>query len=204
MLCIVTYSCCGSLLFGFLRQAPDDPTKDKRRGLDEFSFAHLGSLLPKDTFLVTNQVEWFDYFGQNYQWNHPDWQIVAHSGAMMHKSWGLRQPEFRTSHAAVDVNQQKMQLWADWYTLLTAKTVYHTDSAFSESAIRWQNIDSKIINGYNVDTKQFELLDETWRQRPPEGEEGGVAPALVDRLLDGKGKMQLRDCKPIYRTAQTN
>jgi len=55
-------------------------------------------------------------------------------------------------------------MWADWYTILTAKMVYHTHSDFSISAIHWQNIESKTIDGYDRFGHYLKLVDESWRQ----------------------------------------
>ena len=39
-------------------------------------------------------------------------------------------------------------MWADWYTLLNAQTIFHTHSDFSRSAARWnENIQSWTILG---------------------------------------------------------
>ena len=143
-------------------------------------------MLPSDTYLVTNKVEWFDYFQQYYHWKHPEWQIVAHS-AKLSMAWGLRDKEYRKPHVKIQPDEQDLQMFADWLTILTARMVYHTHSDFSISAIHWQNIQSKVIMGYNPRTKKLEFEDESWRQ-------DDETPPLVDRKVGGEGKNELRSC----------
>jgi hypothetical protein len=78
-------------------------------------------------------------------------------------------------------------MWADWYTILTAEIVYHTHSDFSISAIHWQNIPSKSIDGYDPVLKELKLIEESWRV-------DGETPRLVDRRIDGEGTNALRKC----------
>jgi hypothetical protein len=118
-------------------------------------------------FLVSNQVEWYERFSR---WSHPPWSLVHHS-ALRKVSWGaprnvdlgdavtddvVQHPPVSsavaTTPAATTKNawerEEVLQMWADWYTLLNARRIYHTQSDFSVSAARWnQRIDSWTIRG---------------------------------------------------------
>jgi hypothetical protein len=165
-----------------------DGANDARQGLDDPSLEALGKMLPRDTYLVTNRVEWYDKFEKEYGWSHPEWNEVIHSA--FQKSWGVRGAKQRESHIVqtVDRDTQNLQMWCDWYTILTAKFVYHTHSDFSISAIHWQNLDSRTIMGLNATTGELELEEESWRIT-------GETERLVDRTLGGKGTSDLRLCK---------
>jgi len=115
-------------------------------------------------YLVTNHVYWYDFFELNYGWLHPNWNLVSHSA--LKKDWGKRNKAFQLDADDKDENDkddlyekpemtieereekeradkkiQDMQLWADWYTILTAQRVYHTHSDFSISATHWAGSD---------------------------------------------------------------
>jgi hypothetical protein len=169
-----------------LRQS--DGRRDARKGLDNDSLEALGKMLPRDTYLVTNRVEWYDKFEREYGWSHPEWNEVIHSA--FEKSWGVRGAEMSKNHIAhvVDRETQNLQMWCDWYTILTAKFVYHTHSDFSISAIHWQNLDSRTSMGLNAATGELALEEESWRIT-------GETERMVDRTLDGKGTSNLRLCK---------
>jgi hypothetical protein len=174
-------------------RAPDGE-EDKRKGLDPKSLQSLGVALPRDTYLVCNRVEWYTSFERDFGWSHPNWHTVVHSALRI--TWGTRQEykdpdEGRVSWA---FNQDKatrirqtLQMFADWYTILTAQKVYHTHSDFSVSAIHWQNIDSRSIAGYNIAEQRLVLSEESWRIE-------GDTPRLVDRRLEADGIGQLRLC----------
>jgi hypothetical protein len=176
-------------------RAPDDVDMDPRTGLSDDALRVLRQLVllrvPShgETFLVTNRVEWFDMF---QEWQHAPWQEVVHSA--FKKSWGVRGQHFNRDNGAFietqlpyNANKQTMQLWADWYTLLTAKLIYHTHSDFSISAIHWQNIDSKTIGNYDPETRNLELLEESWRI-------DGETARLVDRARVAEGTRELQGC----------
>jgi hypothetical protein len=98
-------------------------------------------------FLVTNRVEWYDKFPE---WGHPNWSLVHHS-ALGRISWGRRRDneilitDYSKSRSK---EEEALQMWADWYTLLNAKRIYHTMSDFSRSASRWnEKIQSFTIVG---------------------------------------------------------
>jgi hypothetical protein len=169
-----------------LRQS--DGKQDFRKGLDDDSLKALGKMLPRDTYLVTNRVEWYDKFEKEYGWSHPEWNEVVHSA--IKRSWGMRGAEKSESSIVqvVDPGTQNLQMWCDWYTILTAKFVYHTHSDFSISAIHWQNLDSRTIMGLNVTTGELDVEEESWRI-------SGETERLVDRTVGGKGTSDLRLCK---------
>jgi hypothetical protein len=160
-----------------------DGKDDARKGLDNDSLKALGKTLPRDTYLVTNRVEWYDKFEKEYGWSHPEWNEVIHSA--LRRSWGTRGAAEKSK--TVDKETQNLQMWCDWYTILTAKFVYHTHSDFSISAIHWQNLDSRTIIGYNATTGQLDLEEESWRV-------SGETERLVDRTVGGKGTSDLRLC----------
>lgn len=119
-----------------LRQAGGD--LDSRPGLDNNTLNALGKELSNDVFLVTNRVAWYDFF-QPFRWSYPPLSHIQHSA--LHFSWGDVGP-------LPNKNDQNLQLWANWYTLLQATTIYHTPSDFSKSAARWnRNIISWTILG---------------------------------------------------------
>jgi hypothetical protein len=165
-----------------------DGSGDARKGLDDDSLVALGKMLPRDTYLVTNRVDWYDKFEKEYGWSHPEWNEVIHSVFL--RSWGVRGSNQRESRIVqgVDRGTQNLQMWCDWYTMLTAKFVYHTHSDFSISAIHWQNLDSREIMGLNATTGELDLEEESWRIT-------GETERLVDRTLGGKGTSDLRECK---------
>jgi hypothetical protein len=177
-----------------LRQS--DGKQDFRSGLDDDSLKALGKMLPRDTYLVTNRVEWYDKFEKEYGWSHPEWNEVFHSA--FQRSWGVRGlKEQRESNIVqtFDRETQNLQMWCDWYTILTAQFVYHTHSDFSISAIHWQNLDSRTILGLNATTGELELEEESWRIT-------GETERLVDRTLGGQGTSDLRLCKGKDRRRQ--
>lgn len=169
--------------------AQPDSASDHRKGLDDATFRALGEALPLDTYLITNQVQWFDQFEEKYHWRHPDWESVKHSAFIHRKAWDVRKrtKEKKEIHARDASTLQILQLWADWHTLLTADSIFHTHSDFSVSAIHWQGIASKSIEGYDKKTGKLKLVDESWRVDPE-------TPPLVDRRLHGEGTSEMRAC----------
>jgi hypothetical protein len=155
-------------------RAPDDNEFDPRLGLDDASLNALGNLLPKsyETYLVTNNVDYFDRFTKCCSWSHAQWDLVQHSAS--DQFWGTI-----TLAQGFDRTQQNLQMWSDWYTILMADTVYHTHSDFSISAIHWMNNhNSHSIRGYNKVTKKFETIMESWWR------DGETIP-LVQRTVEG-------------------
>jgi hypothetical protein len=151
-------------------RAPDGAW-DIRKGLDRASLMELGGRLPIDTYLVTNLVPWYKFFEKKFNWSHPHWKIVRHS--VNGVPWLSNNHK---SESSIDQQHQgPIQMWADWYTILMAKHVYHTHSEFSNSAVHWMNIeDSHVLIGMNRTTRQLAFRPETWIK-------DGPTPALVDR-----------------------
>lgn len=174
-------------------RVPDDTNGDRRKGLDEASFQALGRLLPSDTYLVTNRVAYYDYFREKFGWRHPHWSEIFHTA--LGRSWGGKDVDgshhFFESPAQrpdtkIDRKQHIMENWADWYTILCATMVYHTHSDFSISAVHWQNVPSKSIDG--MQGGNLLLLDESYIR-------DGLTERLIDRRVDASGTRQLRHCR---------
>jgi len=152
-----------------------DDKSDIRAGLDNATFHALGKTLPSNTFLVTNNVIWYNFFESLYGWDHPNWQQISHSALFI--DWpSLNQTAAKPTNTSItqDVN---IQLFCDWYTILMADKVYHTHSDFSLSAIHWNDIESKTIQGVDPSNK-LQLSDESWRLE-------STMPPLVDRSGNG-------------------
>lgn len=160
-------------------RAPDS-VKDQREGVGDDSLRVLFTemITTKDVFVVCNRVKWFE-LAEEFGLQHSPWESVSHSA--LHASWGTRSKSKETHIGVirrVDMHGQKfdpvenMQMWADWYTILTAKKVFHTHSDFSGSAVHWQRIDSKRITG---DGTKLKFSPETWQTDVE-------LPRLVDRI----------------------
>lgn len=156
---------------------PDKRGADDRKGLDLASFQQLYETLPSDTYLVTNNVAWYQHFPT---WQHPSWKIVQHTATS--KFWG-NVPEHDES---LDHSRQVLQMWADWFSILSAQHVVHTASDFSHSAVHWQNIPSQEINGILPNGK-LDLVPESWIR-------DGETPRLVDRRIGASNNADLRRC----------
>jgi hypothetical protein len=181
-----------------LRQA-DDIGGDTRKGLDDESLRALGKLLPLDAsqhspFLVTNNVVWYDKFSKEFGWHHPLWDVVMHS-ALGYQWRELEEPPELSSNQLILKNRYQqfkqefgvdnweyLKLWADWYTLLMAQSVYHTFSDFSLSAVHWMSSWSRTYDGIDPKTGKLLLLEENWKI-------DGESPRLIDRAPD-----QLEHC----------
>lgn len=177
-----------------------DNFMDRREGLDNATLAllaeesfvsrHYGSIAPDDkVFLVSNKVEWYDYFPD---WDHPPWALVHHS-ALGRISWGTQNENNNNEHRRTQSDRLDglLQMWADWYTLLNAKIIVHTHSDFSLSAARWnEGIDSYTIHGTKTTmtkvgtlrAKEFTELDLQSDFQLVEGE--NTTKPLVDRAVD--------------------
>jgi len=168
-------------------RAPDDVDVDFRAGLEEKTLEALGRALPNDnrTFLVTNNVDWYSFFETKFGWKHPSWEFVKHS-AMLGIGWGADKDKIRYDDDALSHSRQNLELFCDWYILLQAKHIYHTHSDFSLSAIHWNNIDSKTIQGVDNVTGALSLSEEPWRRE-------GAAIPLVNRT-----KRQLQNCNGAW------
>ena len=137
-----------------LRDADGD--MDPRKGLDPETLTVLGSTLPNNTFLVTNNVQWYSFFEEQYHWSNPGWSSVRHS-AYTSLEWGPKLTNVKKEE------DHMMNLWCDWYTILMAEKVIHTHSDFSLSAIHWRNLESKTILGLDKNGN-LDLIDEPWRR----------------------------------------
>jgi hypothetical protein len=182
---------------------PDSVTEDARSGLDKDSLKALGDMLPpgKETYLVTNRVAYYQQFEDCCQWSHPMWHTVIHSANG--RQWGSLQNETAKDFTQIQqdeelMRQQNLQMWADWYTVLTADTVYHTHSDFSISAIHWMNnVNSHSIFGYNAETGVLETKAESWWV------DGETAP-LSQRSQAAVGTSQLRLCQGNHHMGGAN
>ena len=139
---------------------PDNP-KDKREAVDDKSLhALFQGLTKEDSYVVCNHVKWYKLLDQ-IGIKHSPWKKVGHS---VHRR-GRAGERLDDSHVA------NLEMWADWYTILTAEKVLHTHSDFSSSAVHWQNLKSKKIMGNDGN---ISFLDESWRIEPQ-------WPKLTDR-----------------------
>mmetsp|Transcript_806 Transcript_806/g.962 ORF Transcript_806/g.962 Transcript_806/m.962 type:complete len:191 (-) Transcript_806:300-872(-) len=168
-----------------------DTERDKRAGLDHASLEALGILIHKEStannlqvYLVTNNVEYHKRFETDYGWRHPNWKVVKHSA--MNIVWGKSKEKDDKVDKIHDVQQQTMQMWSDWYTILTAKKVYHTFSDFSTSAVHWQSIPSRIFGGLDENGKLKLGMEIHIHDGPTE--------PLVDRSLSANGTAKLQRC----------
>ena len=165
-------------------RAPDG-TSDIRKGLDDETLEALGKHLPSDTYLVTNKVMWYDWFEEKFGWSHPPWQGVTHSALAL--SWGDRQGRNipRVTLNKDEKEMRNLELWADWYTILHAKSLIHTHSDFSSSAAHWMNIeDSHVLDFCNLKDGTLQLHLEEWRRHDDNDLLLGVAAPLSQRRQD--------------------
>jgi hypothetical protein len=149
-----------------------DSKRDIRKGLDLGTLRQLGNFLPRDTFLVTNWLSWYDLFHSEFGWRHPPWISVQHS-AIKGIKWAERTIPIDNT-TIITSKDRNQQLWADWYTIFKATdTVYHTHSDFSLSAIHSSNVNSWTIQGL-FPNGSLHFTTEWWRQ-------GSNPPPLVLR-----------------------
>jgi hypothetical protein len=171
-----------------------DGPNDFRAGLDPESLQALGDYVQGywkgnglTPYLVTNHVEWYEYYEHQYGWLHPQWTGVIHSVLLTGdgpSSQDLSSPSPQDSR-----DLQKLWMWSDWYTLYRANTVLHTLSDFSASAIHWKDPlshSSRVIRGYNRTTQRLELAPECWRSSAVDN---SIVPPLVAR-----SEAELRHC----------
>lgn len=170
----------------------DRENTDPRAGLDTKTLKALGEALPSDTFLVANNVNWFDFFDEKYGWRHPEWRAVQHSAFRSFMSWGSRGELTEKDYSP---KLQDLQMWSDWYTILSAKKVWHTHSDFSLSAIHWMNIESKTITGVDHESGELKLIDESWRRE-------SLSLPLKDRskeYLASCRKQRVEEIQQLYK-----
>jgi hypothetical protein len=171
-----------------LRQG--DGQHDQRAGLDDGTLSMLANYsYPIAPFLVTNRVDWYNRFPNS--WSHPNWDIVQHSEFGRIPDWGgtpvAVAPIISKTHSVQNddgMNPKrkaqelgKLQMWADWYTLLcTQQEMYHTHSDFSLSAARWnRQFASWTILGSNGSTV---VLQRDFEQEVMSED---VVPSLAER-----------------------
>jgi hypothetical protein len=180
-----------------------DSFRDHRAGLDDTTLSLLAQekfpsqdgIVSHDDpiFLVTNRVDWYSKFPH---WVHPEWSVVQHSALGI--AWD-NQPYLRRSTRKSD-EEGLLEMWADWYTLLNAKYIYHTHSDFSLSAARWnEEIESWTIKGTTTDaltvgSNESKLL----LIRDFDDPEEKKMPRLVDRVAE-----ELKYCDPSNTAHKT-
>ena len=120
-----------------------DDASDVRGGLDATTLIALYKHLPSDTFIITNSLRIHKHY------NNTTWASYEH--------------DTRQRHTAISNDiSTSMLAWRDWYTVLMAESVYHTQSAFSESALRCSGSKSKRITGRFDPGGNMVMEDETW------------------------------------------
>lgn len=126
-----------------------DDFSDRRSGLNirtQMFFIHT---FPNTSFIISNNQIINDRFKA------AGWRAYKSSPGQMH---------------TVSLNNKDliMKAWRDWYTIFQASSVYHTPSAFSESAIRASGTSSRrIIKDFDATTeKDLQSLTEaeTWSE----------------------------------------
>jgi len=118
-----------------------DNSADVRPGLDSATLGALLRHLPGNTFLVTNSPR-ISQFYRNTTWSMFPVRHNSHRYSM---------------HTAMSSDLlAATNAWRDWYTISTAQDVYHTQSGFSESAVRCSGARSRRILG--VGPSHTELL----------------------------------------------
>jgi len=120
-----------------------DDASDVRGGLDARTLIALHQHLPSDTFIITNSFRIHQHYTKT--------------------TWDSYEHDTRQKHTALsnDVSTS-MLAWRDWYTVFLAESVYHTQSAFSESALRCSGSTSKRITGKFDSGGNMVMEDETW------------------------------------------
>lgn len=119
-------------------RSPDN-SGDKNRGLDEESLKTLGNLLPgNETYLVTNRPDWYHRFHDCCGWSYDtNWVDKPIEHVALELSWRPDGTRSKEKGHTTSASSQNLKLWSDWYTILNAKTIYHSPSDFSRSAIHW-------------------------------------------------------------------
>lgn len=178
-------------------RAPDGKgQRDRRAGLDPETLSALGRTVGSgpNTYLVTNQVSFYQQFSDCCQWSHPHWTTVIHS-ANPKQQWG--DTGNHTNSREMHSTSQNIQMWADWYTVLTARDIYHTHSDFSISAIHWvNNFHSHNIVGRKFLTGELETKQESWRI------DGETVP-LSQRTRHAEGRAKLAMCQTNFHPSES-
>jgi len=189
-----------------LREPDND--HDIRRGLDVITRQAMGETLPKNTtYLVTNRVDYYSWFQTQYGWNHPPWTGVRHS-ALPLIEWSSKTnsesanqghndkipPPRTTTHT-----EEWLQLWADWWTMYQATTLYHTHSDFSRSAARWSHKDDHSYTIQGADNQSGTLIlqvkrDHLWGVEDTKDANGVTTVVLP---LSERNREMLHNCDPM-------
>ena len=120
-----------------------DDASDVREGLDATTLNALYQHLPSDTFIITNSLRIHQHYTNT--------------------TWDTYEHDTRQRHTALSNDiSTSMLAWRDWYTIFLAESVYHTQSAFSESALRCSGSKSKRITGRFDPGGNMVMEDETW------------------------------------------
>ena len=124
-----------------------DNSADKRSGIDVATQNTLIQMFPNTSFIISNNQIINERFKQ------AGWKAYSSSSGQTHTSLSSNQDVL-------------MKAWRDWYTIYKAIMVYHTPSAFSESAVRASGAFSRRIKGVSPAIEgDFSLLEtesETW------------------------------------------
>ena len=127
---------------------PDDPREDEK----DNGLLWLEQQLPhiRSTFLVTNQVALYQQFADCCGWSHPSWSSVRHSALSL--EWTKDGVVQRHRQDDKNPQQQELQGWVDWYTILLVAssvqqntTILHSRSDFSASAVHWSQKDHRSL-----------------------------------------------------------
>ena len=146
---------------------PDGPADSKRGLDDESLQYLGEMLRGNRTYLVTNRPDWYQRFHECCGWSYDQsWINKPIQHGAIDLVWypnGLRKREktsrrhgngrritsgTTTNRSSTNGQQQQqtanestgnpnLKLWSDWYTMLTAEKVYHSNSDFSRSAVHW-------------------------------------------------------------------
>ncbi|KAL7566125.1 hypothetical protein ACA910_003897 [Epithemia clementina (nom. ined.)] len=170
---------------------PDGNT-DQERGLDEESLAYLGEMLRGNgTYLVTNRPDWYRLFHECCDWIYDThWEDKPIKHGAMDIIWLPNGQRLRGKDKIAEAfnvsttkrvrgssfeehvggnDHQNLKLWSDWYTMLRAEKVYHSNSDFSRSAVHW----NASTTGYQL----FGMKNEDGQQNEQQDNDEKVAAA---------------------------
>jgi hypothetical protein len=202
-------------------RSPDDVTLDPRDGLDEASLRQMEQLVPPPSssttdnmtkvVLVTNNVSLYQRFSQCCRWSHANWTVVAHSAngvvwdnnnghtssfsssSLLAHHHSKRRPGRKIS-SSHDREQQNLQLWMDWYTIYRADVVYHTRSAFSESAHLWATATAAASSGRQRKQSSYVFAVVTGRLVAQNDDHDEDAATTTTLPLSQRRKKDLQNC----------
>lgn len=184
-------------------RAPDGKA-DSNRGLDEESLNLLGRKLKgPSTYLVTNRVDFYQRFSNCCQWTFDkNWANKGIAHGALSIAWGVdgkkqKKPNNGKQKNGFDPSdtesvEQTVKLWADWYIMLQAKEVYHSNSDFSRSAVHW-NADCTGYQLHGTTNGELSLVpapyDATGKRIPPLSER-----ARPDHVVNDDACTFMRNC----------